>query len=261
MLPSWRTSTAVLESEHQIPTKAWYNGFYGHFCCTSCSNKVAPNVQHKSLSSSPFGLFLPWPSSTVSFSSESLAGFSCLGRCGTTEEVLITVGGFFFFFLFYVKKHLWHLMYFVGCLFFCLSSLQKCLCVFKRRLHGSGEEDNRAGLVLDDILYLGSSHAEVPCSDWSHLTSTVGKKANAWVSIPILQTQYVTSLKEKVKTFFICILCPIASICSCNSNKLTHTHTNRTHNVLHHFLSRSQNLQHWWYKNVSLLVTGSGEMG
>lgn len=32
--------------------------FHGHLCCVSCSNKVCQNVQHKSLSSSPFGLFL-----------------------------------------------------------------------------------------------------------------------------------------------------------------------------------------------------------
>lgn len=42
--------------------------FHGRYCCASCSNKVCQNVQHKSLSSSPFGVFMLCPSSTASFS-------------------------------------------------------------------------------------------------------------------------------------------------------------------------------------------------
>ncbi len=138
MLPSWRSSTAVLESEHQIPMKARSNCSI-ELCRASCSNKVCQNDQHKSLSSSPLGLFLQLRGFFL-FSSLSAAGFSCLGRRCTTEEVLIAVTGC-------KKKHLWHLIYLCPLSFFSASCLYRKV-FFKQRLHGTGEDDRAAILLV-----------------------------------------------------------------------------------------------------------------
>lgn len=100
------------ESECWTPMKASSNSFL--FCVFS--SKVCHNVQHKSLSSSPSGLFLPaqahWH---LLLSSHSAAQFSCLGKYHTTEAVIITG------YCSLKKKHLWHLTY------FCLLSIFQSL--------------------------------------------------------------------------------------------------------------------------------------
>lgn len=93
-----------------------------------------------------------------------------LGRWRATQEVIITGYCFFLF-----KKSTFGILFIFVCCLFSVSRLNRK--VLKRRWHGSGEED-RAGLLLGGILYLGPSHAEVPCSDWSHLTSTAGERGN-----------------------------------------------------------------------------------
>lgn len=77
-------------------------------------------------------------------------------------------------FLSAVSFSVWHLYRKVWGLF--------CFVFLRRRLHGSGEED-RAGVIFGGLLYLGTSHAEVPCSDWSHLTSTVGERERGRVRL------------------------------------------------------------------------------
>lgn len=76
-------------------------------------------------------------------------------------------------FLSAVSFSVWHLYRKVWGLF--------CFVFLRRRLHSSGEED-RAGVIFGGLLYLGTSHAEVPCSDWSHLTSTASgsEGSTAW---------------------------------------------------------------------------------
>lgn len=96
--------------------------FHSHFCCASCSNKVCQNVQHKSLSSSPFGLFLQLRGIFL-FTSLSASGFSCLSRWRTIEEVIITV-------TVCRKKQLWHLIYFCPLSVFSVSCLYKKVCFF-----------------------------------------------------------------------------------------------------------------------------------
>lgn len=92
-------------------------------------------------------------------------------------------------FLSAVSFSVWHLYRKVWGLF--------CFVFLRRRLHGSGEED-RAGVIFGGLLYLGTSHAEVPCSDWSHLTSTVGERERerkGEIRITGLQKQYMFVFK------------------------------------------------------------------
>lgn len=76
------------------------------------------------------------------------------------------------------------------------------------------------------ILYLGPSNAKVPCYDRSHLTSTVGEKANANVRIWIFfskkqQKHEFHHEKNKEDKLDVCSLCPISSIFACILTKLT----------------------------------------
>ena len=77
--------------------------------------------------------------------------------------------------LLFLTKHLWYGL-FVSVVFFsvcCLS--RKKMCFFKTKVAwqwGKGQSRCPVG----GIHYLGPSHAEVPCSDWSHLTSTVRER-------------------------------------------------------------------------------------
>lgn len=68
------------------------------------------------------------------------------------------------------KKHLWHLIY-VFIHYFSLASVRKCFFFsFFLSRTAVGKRAERVVLVAE------SSHAEVPGSDRSHLTSTVGDR-------------------------------------------------------------------------------------
>lgn len=109
---------------------------------------------------------LPELHSIILFSSWSMAGFSWLGRWRTTEEVIIT--GYCFFFL---KAPLASYL-FLSVAYYSVTHLNRKVCFFQTKVawrRGRGQSRSPVG----GILYLGPSHAEVPCSNWSHLTSTV----------------------------------------------------------------------------------------
>lgn len=140
MLPSWRSSTAVLESEHQIPTKAWFNCFIAVSFCASCLNKVSkcstqiafiislrplsalPELQHLSL----FFLFsgigsVVWVGDVPQRKSSSLV--TVFKKAPLASYLFLSVG------------------------YFQSLVLTEKFVFLKRRLHGSGEKD-RAGLLL-----------------------------------------------------------------------------------------------------------------
>lgn len=142
MLPSWRSSTAVLESEHQIPTKARSNCFI-----VVSAARLVQTKSVKMFNTNPFH-HLPSASFCPARALRHLSLFFLnSGRVQLSGWVGYHRGSHHHWLLFFLKKHLWHLSYLCLLSIFSLSSLQKSFFFFKQRLHGSGEED-RAGLLL-----------------------------------------------------------------------------------------------------------------